>query len=82
MVKPRVRKKQIYKRIFIDMEDAKWFEDYYPGSSYSWLFSMLLKSFRSLHIVSPKDISINAALDVKRQAEAETEEVEGEDGNY
>ncbi len=60
----------VTKKIIIDNEEnMKWYEDNFPGNSFSWLFSMLLAKFREAcedgH--TPEDLALLGAKELKQE---------------
>ena len=65
---------KVKKFIELDREDVAWVETTYPRVSYSALFTMLLKSFRKVHTVTPHDYADHGAKELKKIIEEGLEE--------
>ncbi len=60
----------IRKKVELDEDNARWFEETYPGGSYSWLFDLFLAKFRDLHTNhTPAMVVKTAAQTVKELIE-------------
>lgn len=60
----------VTKKIIIDDEDnLKWFEENFPGNSFSWLFSMMLAKFREAceDGKTPADLALLGAKELKKE---------------
>ena len=60
----------VTKKIIIDNEDnMKWYEENFPGNSFSWLFSMLLGKFREAceDGKTPSDLALLGAKELKQE---------------
>jgi len=53
--------KTIRKKVELDEGNAQWFEETYPGGSYSWLFNLFLDKFRALHTDNTPAVVISQA---------------------
>jgi hypothetical protein len=60
----------VTKKIIInDDSDMKWYEENFPGNSYSWLFSMLLSKFREVceDGKTPEALALLGAQELKKE---------------
>ncbi len=60
----------VHKKIILNNEDdLKWYEDHFPGNSYSWLFTMLLAKFREAceDGKTPEDLARLGAQELKKE---------------
>lgn len=60
----------ITKKIILNNEDdLKWYEEHYPGNSFSWLFTMLLAKFRETceDGKTPEDLALLGAQELKKE---------------
>jgi len=59
----------VRKMIELPAEDAAWFEEHYPGGSFSWVLAGLLHEFRLAHKQTPHDYMVIGALEIKKLTE-------------
>lgn len=60
----------VHKKIILnDEDDLKWYEENFPGNSYSWLFTMLLAKFRKAceDGKTPEDLALLGAQELKKE---------------
>jgi hypothetical protein len=62
---------RIRKRVELNEENIKWYEETYPKGSLSWLCDLALQKFREAHTISPSDYMEIGIVELMREMEEE-----------